>query len=144
MLYIDVKWFDLGGIFAMHDKRLAAAGLVGIILAGAPAEAYSPAEAKSCPARSCAAQQGLLPPWIPHGPESDSSNSARPYTTSAVTATGATGSAAAFGATGGFFVNDEGISVLKGSFGPTGPTGPAAGLATGARSGFVPTGPAGP
>jgi hypothetical protein len=120
------------------------AGLAGIILVGAVAEGYSPAEAKSCPALQPCAEQQALPPWAPHGPESDSSNSARPYTTSTVMATGSTGSAAAFGGSGGFFIGEEGISVIKGSFGPTGPTGPSGGLATGAPSGYVPTGPAGP
>jgi hypothetical protein len=130
----------------MDDKRLAAAGLAGIIFVGAVAEAYSPAEANSCPELRPCAEQQRLPPWIPHGPESDSSNSARPFTSIAVMATGSTGSAsvgtgASFGGSGGLAVGDEGISVIAGRFGPTGPKQP---FTTGAPRGFVPTGPAGP
>ena len=130
----------------MDDKRVSAALLAALMFGGAVGEAYSPAEAKSCPARPCAALQGLQPPWAPDDSESESVNSARPYTTLVVTATGPTGSAsvgtgAAFGGSGGFFVGDEGIRVINGSLGPTGPKQP---FTTGAPNGFVPTGPAGP
>jgi hypothetical protein len=129
----------------MDDKGVFVALLVALMLAGVAGEAYSPEEVYYCPAaQPCAAQQGL-PPSMPHGPEWDSSNSGRSFTTSAVMATGPTGSAsvggAFFGGSGGLFVSDEGISVIKGRLGPTGPRQP---FTTGAPNGFVPTGPAGP
>ena len=133
------------GIFAMNDEAVFVAILAALMLADVAGEGYSPAEVYYCPAaQPCTAQEGLPPP-MSHGPEWDSSNSGRSFTTSVMTATGPTGSAGAFfGGSGGFSVNDEGIRVIKGSLGPTGPAGPARGLAPGARSGFVATGPAGP
>jgi len=136
----------LKGDFAMDDEGVLVVVLAALMLAGIVGEPYSPAEVSYCPpAQPCTAQEGLPPP-MPHGPESDFGNIGRSFSASAVMATGPTGSAlvgggASHSGSGGFFVGDEGIRVIKGSLGPTGPKQP---FTTGAPRGFVPTGPAGP
>jgi hypothetical protein len=130
----------------MDHEGVFVAILLVLMLESVAGESYSPEEVYYCPAaQPCTAQQGL-PPSMPHGPEWDSSNSGPSFTTSAVMATGPTGpgsvgAGASFGGSGGFFVGDQGIRVIKGSLGPTGPKQP---FTTGAPSGYVPTGPAGP
>jgi hypothetical protein len=91
--YVPARWSRLEGIFAMDDERVVIAVLAALMLAGVVGEPYSPVEVYYCPAaQPCTAQEGLPPP-LPHGPESDFADIGRSFTTSAVIATGPTGSA---------------------------------------------------
>jgi hypothetical protein len=100
----------------MDDERVVVALLAALMLAGVVGELYSPAEVYYCPAaQPCTAQEGLPAP-MPHGPEAESWNGARPYTFVALSATGSTSA----GPTGTF-----GVSGSFGAKGQTGPTGGA-------------------